>query len=67
MASNTNPDESLEEPAFPKAPQLVINLTFSRYPVVEDIARRMFDLTVTRAASDPWDILWTDTVYLSLT
>jgi len=45
--------------------RLKINLAYSRYPLVEEIAGGEYDFVISREITESiWDILWTDTVKL---
>ena len=40
----------------------ILNISQSRYPLIEEVAKTYFDFKITKEAKAPWDILWTDSV-----
>lgn len=43
--------------------KLTINLSYSHYPVVEEVAKNSFNYRVSKIPDNNWDILWSDTVH----
>jgi len=42
--------------------RIVLNLSYSSYPIIEEVARQKFNYRVSRLPNSEWDILWSDTV-----
>lgn len=42
--------------------KIVLNLSFSSYPIVEQVAKNEFGYSVSRESDCKWDILWSDSV-----
>lgn len=45
---------------------IVINLAYCRYPIVEEIASKDYGFYISKDPKVHWDILWTDTVSFNL-
>lgn len=43
--------------------RLIINLSYSHYSIVEEVAKNSFNYKISRLPDNRWDILWSDTVY----
>lgn len=42
--------------------KIIFNMTYSRYPIIEEIAREKFGWHITKNLNLKWDIFWTDVV-----
>ena len=61
--STKSENDTSESPTLKKTQKkLVINLTYSTYPIVEQVATKHFNMKAVREANTEWDILWSDGV-----
>ena len=60
--SDESEDDSSESSSSESKNKLIINLAYSTYPIVEQVATKHFNMKAVREPNTEWDILWSDGV-----